>query len=58
MPKEKLVCSSCKKSVTNSKGTARFNCPDCGKTEIIRCAHCRKIAAKYVCGNCKFEGPN
>ena len=54
----KVVCNSCKKVLTNMGGTARFLCPQCGKTEIVRCAHCRKIAAKYVCIECNFEGPN
>ncbi|MFH0868449.1 MAG: zinc finger domain-containing protein [Candidatus Woesearchaeota archaeon] len=58
MEKEKLVCSSCKKNIANSKGTAVFNCPNCGKQQIIRCMHCRKIAAKYICPACNFEGPN
>ena len=54
----KLLCSSCKKSITNTKGTTKFSCPKCGEYEIIRCAHCRAIAAKYVCPSCQFEGPN
>lgn len=58
MEKEKAMCSSCKKNVTNSKCTTSFNCPSCGKFQIIRCLHCRKIAAKYVCPGCEFEGPN
>jgi len=58
MPNEKLTCSSCKKNVANSKGSAVFKCPNCNKTEIVRCTHCREIAAKYTCGNCEFEGPN
>jgi predicted RNA-binding Zn-ribbon protein involved in translation (DUF1610 family) len=58
MPKEKLLCSSCKKNIANSKGAAVFKCPNCSKTEIVRCVHCRKIAAKYICPQCSFEGPN
>ncbi|MBW2976099.1 RNA-binding protein [Candidatus Woesearchaeota archaeon] len=58
MPKEKIVCLSCRKNVLNSKGTSKFNCPNCGKTEIVRCTHCREIAAKYTCPACSFEGPN
>ncbi|MBI4141661.1 RNA-binding protein [Candidatus Woesearchaeota archaeon] len=54
----KLVCISCKKLLSNNSGIARFLCPQCGKSEIVRCAHCRKIAAKYVCPQCNFEGPN
>jgi predicted RNA-binding Zn-ribbon protein involved in translation (DUF1610 family) len=57
MPKEKLVCSSCKKNAA-ARGTTRFKCPNCGKSEIIRCIHCREIVAKYKCPVCSFEGPN
>ena len=55
---ENIVCSSCKKSVTNDRGNVKFNCPSCGKHEMIRCVHCREIAAKYSCPGCDFEGPN
>jgi Zn-ribbon RNA-binding protein len=58
MEKQTQVCSSCKKSIKNSKGATVFNCPNCGKVEIARCEHCREIAAKYTCPECKFEGPN
>ncbi|HLC32288.1 MAG TPA: zinc finger domain-containing protein [Candidatus Nanoarchaeia archaeon] len=51
-------CNTCKQPISGQAGVARFACPKCLKTEIIRCAHCRKIAAKYVCHACKFEGPN
>ncbi|MBI2546652.1 RNA-binding protein [Candidatus Woesearchaeota archaeon] len=53
-----MVCNSCKTKVTNSKGTARFMCPNCSKHEIVRCMHCREISAKYVCPQCNFTGPN
>jgi len=56
--KKELICSSCKTKITNKTGTARFKCPNCGKAEIIRCRHCREIAAKYTCPNCGFIGPN
>jgi Zn-ribbon RNA-binding protein len=55
---EELKCISCKKPITNDVGCVKFNCPNCGKYEIIRCKNCREIVAKYVCPNCKFEGPN
>ena len=55
---QKKQCSSCKMSITNISGTAIFKCPKCGKTEIVRCKHCREIAAKYKCPECAFEGPN
>ncbi|MBW2992221.1 RNA-binding protein [Candidatus Woesearchaeota archaeon] len=54
----KKICSSCKKDVTNDAGTTTFLCPKCGKTEIVRCKHCREIAAKYTCPECGFNGPN
>ena len=57
MAKE-IKCNSCNKRVTNMNGVARFLCPKCGKHEIIRCAQCRKIAAKYACPECGFTGPN
>ena len=55
---KQLTCMSCKRHVTNKEGTARFSCPSCGKYEIVRCSHCREIAAKYRCTGCGFEGPN
>lgn len=57
MTKERVLCSSCKKNVSNSKGATVFKCPNCSKTEIVRCIRCREIAAKYACP-CGFEGPN
>ncbi|MBI2651375.1 RNA-binding protein [Candidatus Woesearchaeota archaeon] len=57
MQQEK-ICISCKKNATNLSGTASFNCPNCGKSKIIRCLHCRKTATKYTCSSCNFEGPN
>jgi len=55
---EKDVCNSCKKSIANDGGSIKMPCPNCGKAEIVRCQYCRKIVAKYVCPECKFEGPN
>jgi len=55
---EQLVCGSCKARITNDEGNTIFNCPSCGKSTIIRCKHCREIAAKYKCSECGFEGPN
>jgi Zn-ribbon RNA-binding protein len=39
-------------------GSVKFKCPNCGKSEIVRTQHDRKIAAPYVCPACGFEGPN
>ena len=55
---EKQTCISCKKDVTNQAGSVKFKCPNCGKTEIIRCKHCREIVSKYKCPECGFTGPN
>lgn len=53
-----LICSSCKKKITNNTGSVRFKCPNCDNIEIIRCKHCRKIGARYTCSSCGFSGPN
>jgi hypothetical protein len=53
-----LICGSCKKRIANEQGSIVFKCPKCGKTDIIRCKHCREIVAKYKCHECGFEGPN
>jgi len=55
--KQTKFCTSCKKSIENITGSVIFNCPECGKYEIIRCTHCRKIASKYKCPECGFVGP-
>lgn len=55
---EKQLCISCKKEITNQPGSVKFKCPNCGKTDIIRCKHCREIVSKYKCPNCQFIGPN
>lgn len=44
--------------ITNEKGVTRFKCPNCGKTEIVRTPHQRRIAVRYKCNNCGFSGPN
>ncbi|MBW2975181.1 DUF1610 domain-containing protein [Candidatus Woesearchaeota archaeon] len=58
MPEEQLKCSSCKAIITNIEGSTEFQCPKCGKAKIIRCRHCREIAARYTCPECNFSGPN
>lgn len=39
-------------------GNVMFLCPRCGKSKIMRTYHERKIATKYHCPSCGFEGPN
>ncbi|TAL57410.1 MAG: RNA-binding protein [Nanoarchaeota archaeon] len=58
MHHKELVCNSCKEKISNNKGTAKFKCPGCMDVEIIRCAHCRETATRYVCPGCGFSGPN
>ncbi|MBS3133972.1 RNA-binding protein [Candidatus Woesearchaeota archaeon] len=50
------ICNSCKKQIL--EGAALFKCPECGKSVIVRCKHCREIAARYTCEKCGFSGPN
>ncbi len=54
---ETKYCTGCKKNVANINESVNFKCPKCGKQEIVRCGHCRKIAAKYTCPECGFVGP-
>ncbi len=53
----KLRCISCNKEI-NEAGSVNFKCPSCSEFHIVRCRHCREIAAKYVCQKCGFNGPN
>lgn len=55
---EEIQCISCKKRITNDAGAVNFPCPNCGEEEIIRCSGCRKLAVRYKCTKCEFEGPN
>ncbi|MBW2985306.1 RNA-binding protein [Candidatus Woesearchaeota archaeon] len=54
---ERKNCSGCKKNIVNVSESTIFKCPNCGKYEIVRCDHCRKISTKYTCPECNFEGP-
>lgn len=51
-------CLSCNTNIANDAGTVKFNCPECGKFEVVRCVECRKNVVKYTCPSCGFEGPN
>ena len=51
------LCISCKRKIINT-AAVKFSCPKCGKYEIVRCKHCREMAANYKCPSCGFEGPN
>ena len=59
MVKDKTTkCSSCNIDITNVNGSVEFNCPKCGKGKMVRCNQCRANSIKYMCNECKFEGPN
>ena len=55
---ENKKCSALNVRVANDKGSVTFNCPKCGKYEIVRSRHAREIVAKYTCPGCGFTGPN
>ena len=50
--------SSNGKPITNDSGSVIFKCPNCGDTVISRSTQDRKLATKYKCAKCGFEGPN
>lgn len=58
MVEKQYTCNSCKVRVVNLQGSTKFKCPGCGKSEIVRCKHCRELGARYKCPNCDFTGPN
>ena len=49
------VCQSCNKEV--NVDYLEFKCPNCLKSRIVRCKHCRETAKTYKCAECGFEGP-
>ncbi|MCL6500446.1 MAG: zinc finger domain-containing protein [Candidatus Pacearchaeota archaeon] len=51
---EKIRCQSCNEEL--GQNSVVFKCPSCGKRDITRCDHCRKVGVKYKC-ECGFEGP-
>jgi predicted RNA-binding Zn-ribbon protein involved in translation (DUF1610 family) len=51
-------CLATNRSVANDTGSVKFNCPKCGKYEIVRSSMARKNVVKYKCPSCGFEGPN
>jgi len=55
---EPKKCTTSNVSIMNNKGAVTFMCPACGKYEIVRSPHMRKLSAKYNCPECGFEGPN
>ena len=58
MTEKELRCTSCNTAIKGIKGATIFKCPNCGKQDIVRCEHCRRIVAKYKCLNCGNSGPN
>ena len=50
-------CISCKKDISTIENSVVFECPGCGKSEIVRCGNCRKLVVSYNCPDCEFEGP-
>ncbi|MFA5931199.1 MAG: zinc finger domain-containing protein [archaeon] len=49
------TCTSCNKTVTNNH--VEFKCPNCGKSTIVRCEHCKQVSKEYTCKECGFVGP-
>jgi hypothetical protein len=51
------VCTSCNREIAQGERAVHFLCPSCGKTEIWRCAKCRKLSNPYRCPSCGSVGP-
>ncbi len=51
-------CVSTGKEIANDSGSVKFKCPNCGEGIIIRSLSARRLATKYKCAVCGFEGPN
>lgn len=45
-------------SKASEPGSVSFLCPSCMKYKIVRDIHEKRMAARYKCPNCGFEGPN
>lgn len=45
-------------AITNDRGSVKFPCPKCGKSEVIRTKNERQTVAQYTCPQCGFTGPN
>ncbi len=53
----KKECISCGRDISTIEFSVIFECPNCGKAEIVRCGRCRKLGSQYKCPECGFEGP-
>ena len=49
-------CTSCGINVIAKKNFVHFNCPGCGKKQIVRCYTCKTGSNSYTC-ECGFVGP-
>lgn len=54
---EKIICSTCGNHVMSKNNFVQFECPDCGKSNIVRCKTCKDLGNKYQCKECEFVGP-
>lgn len=52
-----MRCTSCGVKLDTQQNWVEFECPSCGKENIMRCERCRKIVNPYECGSCNFRGP-
>ncbi len=55
---EQTRCVSMGTDISNDGGSVQFKCPSCGDATIVRSREARRLASKYKCPVCGFEGPN
>lgn len=52
-----MICSTCGTNIMARVNFVKFECPECAKTEIVRCQMCKDLGNKYKCNECEFVGP-
>jgi len=52
-----MNCISCGTDVRAKENWVKFECPNCGEYEILRCSTCKALSNPYKCPKCGFEGP-
>jgi len=55
MENKKIICTSCKTSITNIKGSVELDCPNCGNLKLVRCYKCRELGTNILAQHVIFQ---